>query len=801
MSFITRSYAKSVVNLKEINAPFKSSQASATATSKAIGDDRLTTLLNANKIASDLATTLATKIADDSLKESKSLPNKTDDINDINLMTAVITSTSSSSSTSTTSTTTTTNAIPWTTDGTILQYNNNGTYENYIIKGFSLSGTEYIGSLFATTAYYDFGYYTYNSSNNSFYTYFSNGTISNAGNSGITLNTYYLMENIVLNVTAPNVSPMIRIPVCADYWLNGTANSPAINSSTSPYFTPGQTNVSFPPSKNRNTEYQQFIIDFIYYCYQTWTNAKGSSGPPITFIIDLHWNYVAQQPETSGLYPDTSSGKPNYSYSTLSSKQLPLSGVAVNDTSGGSSNLNLTDNTLDFWNSISSLFGVNADGNAIGVPLAFTYSNGSPSSYFTKSSGTTALPTVLLQNIFFELYNEPFTDELYTNGTSYSNKYSYYVNGGSNVKWKGNAYNFTGFGQMYNTIRQTNGAQNICIIAGSDSYAFMNFNTTSGNGQWDTSTNSINTNTYNCFTTLSDNIQNGTIYTSSSDTSSYFDKTNFYNVLINLHPYVGLYSGGLKHPGYYDESYFSDTSSSSLYTSNIPIPGFGQIVAALQTIGTSFYVGCPNICTEYGGYDLPWSSYSTSPTNSATSYQYSDAYFTSGETVNLVGQSNYGLPYYNGNYVDASGNNSSVPGIIGYLTDFVNLNVSFCVWAIRPNSGGNGQIINSSGSYSANSWILSNNNPSNYSWGQDTNAWAAYQPDVICGSANSYINFQNGESATSAPSTTLTPPSSTLYFSLISSSNQDLSGNTASNNYGSNGADFQYIFDNFYNTT
>lgn len=697
--------------------------------------------------------------------------------------------------------------IPWITNETTLQYKSPGSY--YVIKGFSLTSTQYIASLYATTSYYDFGYYIYDGT--TYYTHYQNGTSStstgNNGNSSITLNTYYLMENIILSIQnngsgsidSPYTAPQIRIPVCADYWLNGTDSSPGnnnpptINESTPPYDTiPGQTNVSFT-----SNEYQQFIIDFIYYCYTTWSAANSTT--PITFTIDLHWNYVAQIAETSGSYPATTTGTP-VSYSTLSSNQLPFSGVALNDMSGGSSGLTLTDNTIAFWSSVASLFGVDANGNAIGSPSAYTYTGGSPTSYFTKSSTTTPLPLSLLQNIMFELYNEPFTDKLTypDGGTSYSNNYSYYVNGGSTT-WNDVSYNFTGFGQMYNTIRQTVGAQNICIVGASDNYAYMDFNTTSDNGQWITSTNSINTNTYNCFTTLSNAITSGTIYKNSSDISQgYFSSTNFNNVLLNFHAYVGLDSGGYTHPGYYDESYYSTTPNNTT-TSGQPIAGFAQIVSGLQTTGLSFSMNYPIICTEYGGYDLPWSTYSTTPSTDATSYRYSSDYFSNGLTVDLVGISNYGTPYYNGNYVDASGTSIAYPGIVGFLTDFKNFNISFCAFSARPNSGGNGEIIeSSSASYSANSWLLSNLNPSYPTWNQDTNAWAAYSPDVLCGSANAYINFQNGESATTPPALPIpTVPSAALYLSLISYSNQDLSSNTI--NYGANGADFQYILDNFYN--
>jgi hypothetical protein len=100
----------------------------------------------------------------------------------------------------------------------------------------------------------------------------------------------------------------------------------------------------------------------------------------------------------------------------------------------------------------------------------------------------------------------------------------------------------------------------------------------------------------------------------------------------------------------------------------------------------------------------------------------------------------------------------------------------------------------------ANSWLVADSNPYYYSWNQDTNAWAAFQPDVICGSANAYPYFQDGESATSSPSTSPSSmPNAAYSLQLISSTNQNLSTSSAETNYGANGPDFQYILDNYYN--
>jgi hypothetical protein len=787
VTYVSKARSKSKADTFNKTQHFtRTSTASASASANSIND--------AKQLAIELSSKLSTRLA---------LSNINVDINKSSMTEAEQASCSSNTTvgTSSVSTTSAAGAIPWNTDTPILQ-NSDGTY--YQIRGFSLTSLEYAGAIFGPNGYYDFGYFTQDNSGSQ-YTQYMNGTTNvspsnggNPGNSSITLNAYYLMQNIILTLkkvgagtqASPFSVPMIRIPVTADYWLNGAATSPALNEYVPPYFTNGQANVAFTAA-----QYQQAILDLINYFNSTW-NTSGYGGP-ITFAIDLHWNYVSQQPQTSGSYPDTTLGNPNYSYSTNSSKQLALPGVCQTDISGGSSGLTLTDNTIAFWKSVSTLLGVDACGEAIGAPMAYTYTGGSPTSYFTKSSTMSALPLAILQNTFFELYNEPVSNR---SGGGYAEMYATYVNGGTTL-YNGLTYNFTGFGQMYNTIRQTVGALNICIISGSDDYGYMVFDTSSTSSQWDSTTNTINTNTYNGFTTLSDAIVDGAIYLNSSQGApgGYFPATTFSNVMLNLHPYVGLYSGGNKHPGYYDASYYSSNPTNNL-TSSTQIVGFAQIVTALQTQGTNFSMPNPIICTEFGQYDLPWGNWATPSTN-PTTYQYSSQYFSvPANTVKLVASqgSTYGLPYYNGNYVDASGNNTAMPGIVGLYEDFKSLNISFCAWACRPNSGGNGFV---STSYNTISWLVGNNNPYFFGWNQDTNAWAAFQPDVITGCQDAFINYQFGETASTPPTYTPTSlPDEKLYLSPISSANQDLNSITAETNYGAMGADFQYLIDNYYNT-
>lgn len=676
--------------------------------------------------------------------------------------------------------------MPWNTEKTTLQYDadDSTTAEGYYqIKGFSLTSTEYHTAEFNNSGWYDFGWDMY-IGDTGYYTSYANTTPGNPGNAGLTLNVYYLMENIFKKFTPsgdgslenPFTAPCIRIPLCADMWLNGSAQQTSLSSNESPYFVGGQSNVNFSA-----LAYQQAIIDIIYYCYSEWEKKENT---PITFILDLHWNYASPAPLTSGSYkipqnntndPPAVNVNPTITYlSNVSSEQLPLCGVCTTD--------GLEDNTLSFWKSVSSVFGITGD-VAVSNTMANTFTS-NDGELFSKNPGTVPLPSTLLKSVFFELYNEPFTDFITSTKTTYADEYNIYVNGGTGT-YNGNEYTFTGMLDIYNEIRTK--AENIIIVAGSDGYAFMNFNTNNTN-QWgvDTSGNSIIIDTYNCFTKLRDAIN---------------QSNTFNNVMINLHPYAGLYSGAVKHPGQYDPSYYGVDDN---YKSLVPIPGFGQIVAALQNKDMkNFYMKCPIICTEFGQYDLPFSTYATTPyMNTTTNYQYPEEY-TAPNAKSLytyLGPASYGTPFYNGNYVSSDGTNEALPAIIGYLKDFEEYNVSFCAWAIRPNSGGNGKVTNYPSPYSAQSWMISNNNIYYTQWIQDTNAWAAFQPDITsgCWCAPPTVNGSaDGAEYPASPPSTSQSANPAYQLELVGDENgQDISSDTI--NFGCQGADFVYIFNNHY---
>jgi len=397
------------------------------------------------------------------------------------------------------------------------------------------------------------------------------------------------------------------------------------------------------------------------------------NGNIVTFNLDLHWNYSTEAPKQSA----NGTGENNYN----SGQQLPMAGVFIL----GNGNMgSLPDNTIEFWKSLAMIFGVDSNGNEL------TSNNVEPS---------------IKPNIFFELYNEPFIDNLVTTAyagysidLAYNSGYNIYINGGTAyLANTDNLYSFTGMGRIYNEIRNLNCA-NILIIGGAESYSYMLFN---NNAQWsypydgNPAPNTI-LNTYNCFTKLQTSIEEGLI------TQIKYSKINkickcskqklnyisslFYNVIANLHPYCGLYSGASKAPGYYNNIYPNNNQ-----------PGFGQIVSALhnQTLNY-FYINFSIICTEFRQYDLSWSNYDSSniiQDGSAYSYNLSNLNYPANPPYIIPSGVSLGSPNYIGFWIDSVGSINYGPPIIGYLNDFIELNISFTIWDMRPNSGGSGNGI------------------------------------------------------------------------------------------------------------
>ena len=670
----------------------------------------------------------------------------------------------------------------WDTTTPTLNYGGN----NVQLRGFSLTGTEYISSLYPYDTFYDFT------------------------NNCITTNFTSFINTMVQISNNTNVIPALRIPLCADYFLAGSATAGV------------GCNISFTA-----TQYQQMVATLIatatsngssftvsdqtpsnYPTSSTNTTTVINGVPNAVIILDLHWSYSTESPKQSA------NGTAGVNFN--SGQQLPLPGVFL---SNGTESGTLTDNTLDFWTAIASIFGVNSDGQSLYDP------NGTYSSLSTEVG---AISADVFSNIFFELYNEPICDQLttdstggYVNNFSYQQYYQAYINGGEYYQQGTNSYapgatnnlfSFTGFGTMFCTIRQTEGASNICIFGGSDQYSFLDlslsyptgnsaqpgqFNYANGGsngapGQSSSSTTIYDT--YNCWTCVMDAITNtntnpGTTnqVVTSSGGSTYFSAQNFNNCLINIHPYVGLYSGATKAPGLYNVDGYGTYNA---------LPGFGQLVSCLQNSSfTNFYMSTPIICTEFGSYDLPWSAFYGTASSNPLTYCY-NVTGSDTATINNISYTNpniqypnppnqgsgtvtLGTPYYTGNWISsATGALTYGPPLLGYLEDFSTFNISFCIWAYRPNEGGNG-----SGATDA------------YGFGVSDFGWSGTNPDIVSGTSTTVGNLiTNAEGTYLNSFVTTSTQSQTQYPEFENSS----SAGAGSGTDPYNGIDFQYVFNNYF---
>jgi hypothetical protein len=365
-----------------------------------------------------------------------------------------------------TTTTTTTTTVPWTTGGdnpTILKY------KGSLIQalGFSLTTTQYISGVEPDFTYYNFSTKT------------TTSNVDKLAN---------VVKGIVTNYDKNILrAPMIRIPLCADYWLWGSGNN------CIQIFT--------------GDEYKNAIISIMNRCWDLIGNNLCS------FVIDLHWNYAGGYGSTQSSFHNGSNQEQGY-YFPSDQQSMPLAS-----------------NTLDFWSSICDYFGIDSNGKSL-----------------TTNGPTNEL---IKQNTFFELYNEPYIDtqipdDYETYYYNYINGYSAPATGISlndGTAKNGTYYYYTGMGQMYCQIRTVKKAYNILNISGNAGYAYMD--------TWkfyDYNTNKIKTDSYNCFTELFYKISNGEVidpngnkYASSSE--------DLHGITLGFHPY-SEHSGSYKTPGY-----------------------------------------------------------------------------------------------------------------------------------------------------------------------------------------------------------------------------------------------------------
>ena len=482
-----------------------------------------------------------------------------------------------------------------------------------------------------------------------------------------------------LSSTNINNIPSVRIPLNADYWLNGSGSGSTIG-----------TNMT-------STQYQNMIIAMVYFLmnptgFNNGTTSFNGSANGCVIILDLHWNY--------------SSGN-----------QASASYMNENITPSDQCCMAIANNSIAFWNSICTVFGVNSSGNQISTTSTTCMINTSNDNA-TGGGNQYTLSLDNKKNIFFELYNEPYLDNVTAQSNypgEYSSGFAIYIQGsqsvlGTDITISDRTYAVAGMGSLYNNIRITNDCINVIILGGAENYAyFAGYNYV--DYEYPNPNNFLNT--YNCFTKLNDAVKGGTIPILDSignpdpDGSTYpNNEIGLENVIANLHPYSNDYS---KFPGYMYNT--SNTSTSSVPNNGNSNPALCNFLEALQN-GTnpsytsystnsypspyypaptsqncsSFQISFPIICTEFGMYNLPWIN--SSGTTTYTSAYNNDTSFTLSQSPssNWAGtQSTIGTSYYWGEYYDADGNVTSTPCIVGYFENFNTFNVSYTIWTLIPN--------------------------------------------------------------------------------------------------------------------
>ena len=651
----------------------------------------------------------------------------------------------------------------YTTNGSNLQFNYNNQTTNVILIGFSLTGTEYIASEGATT--------------NALFNY-NNGQAQNL--EGL----YNVLNSLpVPTIGTPFKAPMVRIPLCADYWLAGSAstttqtfNGLTTSTTSYPYGTP---TTSFPSQKR----YDQGIAKIINTIYNNIKNPILQAAT--VFILDLHWNY-----STSSSSQNSANGSTG---STANEEQL-----------GQQTPMALASNSPMFWQSVALCYGVNSNY----IPLSST------SRYFSDNSLDFNPATV-----FFELYNEPYLSgpgvPLGDSQMScYTDKFDCYIYGtyyySNNNTYK--AYT-SGMGQLYNMIRGTpytgsttpsgNVVYNMILFNAAEIYGYINFNPSDNTAPFSYSptidvTGNIG-NTYNCFTKLINAIQNETI-TSITDpiNQSKYSTATVFNVCIGFHPYsTSEYNNSTtppysKAPGYnyfgnnYLDIYGVNTTNNGLYDSSgssgtYETPLFGNMLYCLTNINAfssnnEFYVNLPIICTETGQYSYPWNNAYEPPTtySNPSNASLSDLQQFIALTSEVTGSSTsvYG---YAGGWFDQSGKNLYAgPALVGTLLNYQEYNVSYSLWAYRNAQYSENTTLNSQTSNGA--------------------MWGAYQPDCFCN------NSSNSSYSTSDVlyllSDTANPLNNFITFSDNSSEVSLVNSLPVSLN-GNSGADMGFIWANY----
>ena len=241
--------------------------------------------------------------------------------------------------------------------------------------------------------------------------------------------------------------PLVRIPINAQYWLNGGLSIKQLSGyagagatvlpsedypgggleistwGSSAYTlgentivmndADGESDVPYMVARYSAEEYQKLIVDLMMYIDQ-----ELSDNPP-TFIIDLHWNFDrfgdTQSDAGGGYYNkifEVFDSESNY-YGDLNADNIGI--WASNDADPVSGNVssyyarqlfgpidedslgNTTGSAVDFWESVTAMFGVDETGALISGEVDSD-----------KNVYAEITDVDLAANVFFEIYNEPF---------------------------------------------------------------------------------------------------------------------------------------------------------------------------------------------------------------------------------------------------------------------------------------------------------------------------------------------------------------------------------------------------------
>lgn len=539
----------------------------------------------------------------------------------------------------------------WGSDTHILKFNG----EDAMLKGFSGTTTEYLFDGLGMNTFWDTDFSTpfqattsrislamlSQYGRNNFSTIYEND-IGNSGASPDEQNVAnrYFSEGIVTKLSGVDY-PVFRIPMTARYWLNGGKNIFTYTGQVIAY-DPSTRNVTYEWGSTGTltgavevveengvfhlvqtftaAEYQSYITDLIFYIKEELPNA--------VVILDLHWNFDR--------FGDSSTFETINDETTDSAfyaRQLPM---ALDRDSSGSQ----VGSALLFWESVSETFGYREDSLVNGEKTneAADYEN-----YITFGDNS-AVDRDYASDIWFELYNEPYTDKFS----------SYTINGAvpfptddvtdsiEAADWNGFLHGLdssiddattVGMLELYTTVRAR--ADNHVLVSAGSNYAWGAESLVALHAAIDADHN-----------------------------------VDWDNVIFNVHPYMGFYQKG-------------DSSKNAA--------GFYAVVTTLRRLNT------PLMITEFGQYDGP-DKINYDVILGIGDDPEDNWNFTEGNDISVTNTGNanrYQWYHYFGFWDRETNNESGTP--MSYTEALLQIcddnQISWSAWASRPNSFAAGDSI------------------------------------------------------------------------------------------------------------